>query len=76
MGLDDRAADGQAHAQTIGFGGEEGLEHAFDAVSGESLAGIFHAEFDACRPVGPTTVEGAPYQGGYYLASGSLARLR
>src|SRR4051794_19550330 len=38
--FDDGAADGQAHAQAVALGGEEGAEDFFDGVGGQAGAAV------------------------------------
>ncbi|MFY0574152.1 hypothetical protein ACN28S_07140 [Cystobacter fuscus] len=42
MRLEDGAADGQAHAQPLALGGEEGLEEAREHLLGQPHPGVLH----------------------------------
>src|SRR6516162_2380763 len=49
MGLDDRAADCESHADSIGLGRVEGLEQAIEIRRIDSRAGVFHFDEHVVR---------------------------
>src|SRR5262245_35428972 len=51
MCIDDRSADGQADAQTIGFGGEKSLEQTLRFAGRQTNAGIRHSDHYSPRGI-------------------------
>ena len=46
MSLDDRAADGEPHAQPAGLGGEEGIKDAGEILGGDSVTRVAYGNLN------------------------------
>src|SRR5215471_16694292 len=52
MGLDNRAADRQAHTQPVRLGRIEGIEDMVEALRVQPRTRILHRDYDALCPIG------------------------